>query len=465
MASLVRLAKGWRMFFDGPDGRKAIWLGSKTRKGREDRTRVLNEDQDDGKAPREIRQAFDWIEELVACRRVATSPSPRLAAWLRDIDDRLHDRIAAAGLCEPRVRTTIGELLDRFEASCEVKPSTLLAYRQAFESLRETLGADRCILAVTKADADAWRQGLADEGLAKATQAKRTRVAKSVFRQAVKWGLLAASPFEDLRCGSQTNPDRLVYVPRPVVEQVLAVCSDDRWRGIVALARFAGLRCPSELVGLTWADVNFERHRLTVRSPKTAHHEGRGSRIVPLLPIVEEILLRLYAAAPEGEPKVFPRLRTTATNLRTQLLRILDRASVQPWPRLLQNLRASAATDFVEKRGAHVASAWCGHTAAVAARHYLSVRDEDFEAVTGPELGKPSPSPAAKGVRQGAQKALKSDRTPSTAIEQDRSGGPTQAEQGQAVACGLLLSCAIGDWAGWDSNPRHGDYESPALDR
>ena len=52
------------------------------------------------------------------------------------------------------------------------------------------------------------------------------------------------------------------------------------------LARLTGLRSPAELTPLTWADVNWEKGRLTVRACKTEHHGGdHAVRIVPICPI------------------------------------------------------------------------------------------------------------------------------------------------------------------------------------
>ncbi len=76
------------------------------------------------------------------------------------------------------------------------------------------------------------------------------------------------SPFADLRAGPQSNPERTQYVPPQVIQAVLAACPNHDWRGIVALSRYAGLRCPSEVLALRWGDVNWERGRLTVRSQK-----------------------------------------------------------------------------------------------------------------------------------------------------------------------------------------------------
>jgi hypothetical protein len=47
---------------------------------------------------------------------------------------------------------------------------------------------------------------------------------------------------------------------------------------------------------------------MTVRSPKTAHHEGQGVRVVPIAPELRPILQALFDQAPEGSEAVVPRL-------------------------------------------------------------------------------------------------------------------------------------------------------------
>ena len=87
-------------------------------------------------------------------------------------------------------------------------------------------------------------------------------------------------------------------------------------------------------------------------------------------------------------------------NLRTYLERIIGNAGHSLWPRLLQNLRASCATDWVEKYPSHVVAKWLGHSPKVAAQHYLMSRDHHFEDVVGG--GEASPSVGADGG-QGSQ--------------------------------------------------------------
>ncbi len=64
----------------------------------------------------------------------------------------------------------------------------------------------------------------------------------------------------------------------------MAACPDDQWRLIFALARYGGLRIPSEIQKLQWADIDWEKSRFTVYSPKTEHVDGKGTRQVPLFP-------------------------------------------------------------------------------------------------------------------------------------------------------------------------------------
>jgi hypothetical protein len=65
------------------------------------------------------------------------------------------------------------------------------------------------------------------------------------------------------------NPERLCFVSREESQKVLDACPDAEWRLLFALSRYGGLRCPSEHLALRWGDVDWERSRFTVRSPKT----------------------------------------------------------------------------------------------------------------------------------------------------------------------------------------------------
>jgi len=278
------------------------------------------------------------------------------------------------------------------------KPTTIRGFQQTLDSLVAFFGAATAIESITAENADAWRVWVVkdkegsgrrrkkrtteDNRLSPPTVAKRVSVAKQVFRCAVRWGWLDKSPFDGLRPGSQANPARARYVPVETIRDVLDACPSVEWRLVVGLARYAGLRCPTEIGELTWGDINWEKGRLTVRAKKTEHHGGdHAVRVVPISPELRVILADGFEQAEPGAMEVVSMASRKGVNLRTHLERIIAKAGHEVWPRLFQNLRASCETDWVERYPSHVVAKWLGHSPKVAAQHYLMSRDHHFEYV------------------------------------------------------------------------------------
>jgi hypothetical protein len=130
-------------------------------------------------------------------------------------------------------------------------------------------------------------------------------------------------------------------------------------------------------------DVDWERKSLLVRSPKTAGNPNHADRVVPVCQELQPIILDLYEAAPEGAVEMVPQAHRAHVNIFLGLKKIVERAGLKPWPRLLQNLRSSCATDWAYDCPGVESSKWMGHSKVVAAEHYLQSRDLNFKAVTG----------------------------------------------------------------------------------
>ncbi len=406
MASISRGAgaKGTliRIFFRGADGeRRAIHLG---------------------RTP--IKVAQEWVRKISAIESSLVggiSFSAELAAWLRDLPDPAHTKLSSGGLVPTREAAavvTLEHLVKAFVDKAQGGPVTLVAYKPSLDSLLAFYGPQKPIAEITPELADNWRSAISKDTqgtckkrttnnnrLAPATVSKRIRLAKQVFRKAARWGWITKSPFEDMRSGSQVNAARLVYISTETIETVLDACPSIEWRVIVGLCRYAGLRCPSEVGVITWADVNWEKGRLTVLSKKTEHHGGdHAVRVVPIQPALNEILRVAFEQAPEGSTLVAPKAAGGGLNLRTTFTKIVIRAGCKPWPRLFQNLRASCETDWVEKHPAHECAAWLGHSPAIAAAHYLQARNHHFEAVVnaGRKSSAESSAPTAQNRAQQA---------------------------------------------------------------
>jgi len=189
---------------------------------------------------------------------------------------------------------------------------------------------------------------------------------------------------------------------------------------VFALARYGGLRCPSEVLALKWEDVDWEHNRICVPSPKTEHLEGGSSRPIPLFPELRTHLLAAFEVAEAGTEHVVTRYRDSKTNLRTQLQRIIKRAGLDPWPKLFQNLRSTRETELAEKFPMHVVCKWIGNSHPVAAEHYLQLTDEHFDlAITG---GTKAAQKAAQKLRETTGNGLKNnldEETESTTFSAD----------------------------------------------
>ena len=176
---------------------------------------------------------------------------------------------------------------------------------------------------------------------------------------------------------------------------------------------------------------------MTVHSPKTEHHEGKASRIIPIFPELRSYLEAAFDAAVPGTEHVVSLAsirRDRYANVRTRMKKIIRSAGLEPWPKLFQNLRATRETELAQQFPIHVVCEWIGNSRPVALRHYLRVTDGDFTLATS----RPTPTPgAAKG---GAQ-------TPEALQNQVQQGAATSGSDSHqpikdAVTAGSLPALA-----------------------
>ncbi len=427
MASVVNDPNGRkRVLFVAPDeARKAIRLGKLDRKSAEAIAR--------------------HVEALLAAR-IGGQPVPRdTAAWLPNIGAALRDKLARVGLIvrpEMPAAATLSPFLQSWLGARkgDYKPASIIGWGQVIKALTSFLGADCPLMEVTPAKAEAFRQSMLAVHLRATTIHKRLQHARMFFAHAKRQGLVETNPFEFVRHRPGDASERRAYVPAADVLRALEHAPNGTWRLLIALSRFAGLRVPSEALSLRWHDVDWERQRLTVPSPKTQHLAGRSYRVIPLFPAVRPYLEVAFDAAPEGAEYVMPeeyRRRAQGpagwanANLRTTLEKIIRRAGLEPWPRLWHSMRASCETDLARQFPLAVVAKWLGNTQAVAMRHYVDVTDGDFErAVSG----------AAQAVNEAAQNAAQHV----TAVERNNSQSTRAAHektpvlQGSASACDTL---------------------------
>lgn len=347
--------------------------------------------------------------------------------WLRDLEPVLRKRFERVGLVgnDGAVNATLRVLGDKFFSTATVKAGTATTYGQARRSLYAYFGEDRPVRKVTNLDADEWRQSMKREGLAEATISKRVKVARQMWKKAIRWRMTAENPFADVKAGSQKNKSRAFYITLEMAQSVLDACPDAEWRLIFALSRFGGLRCPSEHLGLKWQHVDWERGRVLVHSPKTEHNEGGDTRTLPLFDELLPYLRDAFELAEPGTEYVITRYRERNANLRTQLKRIIHRAGLDAWPRLFHNLRSTRQTELCEDFPTHVVCAWLGNSEDVALDHYLQVTDAHFERATAGQR---------KAAHKAAQQPAEKGDIPSQTVGSENENPPVLP--GDSVPCG-----------------------------
>jgi hypothetical protein len=106
------------------------------------------------------------IEELLAVKVTGDTPPLELATWLANIDTPLHNKLAAVGLCQPRVWAVLGTFIKQYvQERADVKPATKEVWRQGEMGLIEFFGADKPLRDVTPGDADRYKLYLIGKGL------------------------------------------------------------------------------------------------------------------------------------------------------------------------------------------------------------------------------------------------------------------------------------------------------------
>lgn len=353
------------------------------------------------------RTWLDKVEAILADRLANRPHDAEVSCWLAGLDETMLARLRAAGLADGvgLASMTLGAFLARYMGAMAAKPATRTFYGHTRRNLETYFGTARAMKDIHEADADEWRAWLAShEKLSPATIARRVIAARTMWKRALRWKLASENPFAGIKAGHQENEARKHFVTRELMCKVMDQAPDAEWRCIIALARYGGLRCPSEVFALRWGDVDWDAGRFIVHSPKTEHHEGKGTRTVPIFPELRPFLLAGFEAAEPGTEHVVTRHRLGSANLRQQLERSISRAGLAAWPRLFQNLRASRETELMREYDLSTVCKWIGNSPTVAAKHYAMSVDlnADFRRASTP-VAEPAEAGAVKCAGKRAE--------------------------------------------------------------
>ena len=412
MASISKRKNGIKIVqFRGSDGnRKTISLGKCTMKQAENV---------------KLR-----VERIVSAQNLGDPVDDETARWLAKLDGELAEKFGEVGLLPQQDETTMGAFTQNYlDRRHDMKPGTRILFERTRKYLLEFFGHEKYLRDISPGDVDDYRLFLLAKPLGENTVRKHCSRAKQIFKSALRKRLIADNPFEGTPTNVQTDVKHFHFVSRDQITAVIDVAPDAEWRLIIALCRYGGLRCPSEVLSLCWREIHWDQGRFTVKSPKTEHHRGQETREVPLfpelIPFLKDVFLEVAdGKAVAGELHVITRYRDSNANLRTQLERIIRRAGETPWAKPFNNMRSTRETELAEEFPMHVVTAWLGNSELVAAKHYLQTTDEHFRKAARLTEGGPS---AANALQEDAESVVKSAVAPS-ALSRKESKARSQAE-------------------------------------
>ena len=391
---------GWRLQFRDLEKRKrSIWLGD------------VRES--------EAQDAKEHVEHLLDRVGKGRPPEKPTADWLDGAGKKYRDKLAKSGLVESTTKRkardlTLAAWIDEYFAErTDAKGSTHGTYKRAKSKLLTHFGKKKRLRNITVADAKKWRVWVKTKSnernkktkkCSEETTRRMTGIAKLLFNEAVERGLVESNPFKGLASTAMGNEKRKHFVKAEVIEACMNHCPCGDWKLILALCRYGGLRCPSELVLLRWSDVDLPGGRMTINAPKTEHHAAGGVRVCPIFPELRPYLEKAWDNAPDDGTAEFVinRYRRPDQNLHETFKKILTRAGIEPWPRLFQNLRASRETELMARYPVKDVASWLGNSVPTAMKHYAMATDEAFKAASDPTGQTVSPSTTTNTSASGS---------------------------------------------------------------
>jgi integrase len=337
--------------------------------------------------------------------------------WVDSLPDGLYNKLVKAGLLDARKpaepepetkRITVEAFAGQYITS---RPDVKEATRRKWQDVKDKLAIffkDTFIDDVTIQQAKSFRINLKSIGLSENTIRRHIGISRQFFNSAIESEIISKNPFCGQSVSNRANPERFYYITQEMALKVLAACPDAQWRLIFGLARWGGLRCPSEVLRIKWQDVDFEHSRFIVHASKTEHHEGGGIRTVPMFPELRKLFQDCFDEAPEGAVYCIDRYKGKWTNLGVQMARIIRQAGIEPWPKIFQNMRSTRETELFKLTGGNVKAvcSWIGNSPVVAMQHYAQVTSEaEREAVKTTLLNE-----TEKAAQNTAQYVVVSDR-------------------------------------------------------
>lgn len=197
--------------------------------------------------------------------------------------------------------------------------STMARYNGHTEAFLKWLGSERSkkpLESVTPQNAWLWRESIQDAGRRGKTVLSYTKDIGSVYRAAIREGLVSFNPFTALDAiDTSDSQDRKPFVIAEVTALAKAA-PDWEWRGLILVAAFTGLRL-GDSARLSWSSIDMESRVITLIPSK--NRKKKKEVRIPIQPDLFKFLKKAPTCGNKPVSSIFPTLSITAVGDRNGL--------------------------------------------------------------------------------------------------------------------------------------------------
>jgi integrase len=232
-------------------------------------------------------------------------------AWLVETRHDVARGIHTPGSLSPTVKDAAALWIKRCNEK-GLEQSTICAYEEHVDlHIVPFIGAKK-LAELTVPAVNAFADQLREADRSADMMKRVVRSLGAIFKEARRRGLSAVAPTEGLELDLPERDDPRPVIPTKPELQAIIGNSAGRWRPLILVATFCGLRA-SELRGLRWCDVDFDARQIHVNQRADIYHKiGKlksksAYRSIPFPSLVLNTLREWKLQCPKGDlGLVFP---------------------------------------------------------------------------------------------------------------------------------------------------------------
>jgi integrase len=177
--------------------------------------------------------------------------------WL----DQVTASVVTGSYVDPKAgKITFAAYFEQWSARQVWVRGTVLAMKLA---VRSTTFSDMPMRSIRPSHVESWVKSMTADGLAPGTITTRFNNVRAVFRAARKDKIIGADPAEGITLPRKRRAEAAMTIPTPADIGKIMAAADLRFRPLIGLCAFAGLRL-GEAAAVKVEDIDFLRRTLTV---------------------------------------------------------------------------------------------------------------------------------------------------------------------------------------------------------